>query len=300
MPLVGYLGVASANGDRSLVNAFIEGLWDAGYVEGEDVAVEYRWAAGSYDQLSALAGELVGKKVDLIVAGGGNASALAAKDATATIPIVFVSGGDPVGDHLVDSLARPGGNVTGVTFITADLTSKRLELVAEMIPRGVGIVALVNPDNPNTERVIGDAQRAAEAKHVSLRILKARTTAEIDAAFAALAQPQDGALVIGGDAFFNSKRGRLVTLAARHAIPTIYALREAAVGGGLISYGPSRGVVYHQAGAYVGRILKGDKPADLPVLQPATLELVINMRTAETLGLTIPPALLARADEVIE
>ena len=299
MPVIGYLGARSRGDVASLVAAFRQGLGETGYVEGQNLAIEYRYAEGSYDRLPALAADLVGRKVDLILAGG-DPSALAAKSATSTIPIVFIGGGDPVRDGLVASLARPGGNLTGVSFLNVELMPKRLELLSELAPQAGVIALLVNPNTPNTEQIIKDVQEAARAKGVQLPILKADTESEIDAAFATLVQLQAGALVVGADPFFNSRRDQLVALASRHAVPTIYPWREAAAAGGLISYGTSLTAALHQAGIYAGKILKGAKPADLPVQQPTRFELVINLKTAKALGLTVPQTLFARADEVIE
>jgi putative ABC transport system substrate-binding protein len=275
-------------------------LSETGYVEGQNVAIEYRWAEDHYDRLPAFAADLVSRKVDVIVTGGGIHTVRAAKNATSTIPIVFESGGDPVGDGLVASLARPGGNLTGITFLTAQLIPKRLELLRELVPQAGVIALLVNPNNANIEREMRDMQEAAHEKGVQLRILTASSESEIAAAFSDLNQRQAGALVVEADSFFARQRDQLVELAARHAVPSIYWFPEFARAGGLISYGPSLTVVYRQIGIYVGRILKGAKPADLPVVQPTTFELVINLKTAKALGLTVPPAILARADEVIE
>jgi putative tryptophan/tyrosine transport system substrate-binding protein len=254
---------------------------------------------GRYDRLPALAAELAARKVDVIVTQGGIPPARAAKDATATIPIVFV-GGDPIAAGLVASLARPGGNLTGMIFMTAEMVPKRLELISELVPQARVIALLVNPNNPLPEPITRDLQEAAQSKGLQLQILKAATEAEIDAAFATLVQRHAGALILGPDPFLNSRREQLVALAARHAVPAIYDFREHAAAGGLISYGPSLAAANRQAGSYAGRILNGAKPADLPVQQPTTFELVVNLRTAKALGLTVPPSILARADEVIE
>jgi putative ABC transport system substrate-binding protein len=299
VPVIGFLSSRSPGEAATVVAAFHQGLAETGYVEGQNLAIEYRWAEGRYDRLPALAADLVGRKVDGIVATGGTPSALAAKSATSTIPIVFISS-DPVVAGLVASFARPGGNVTGFSVLGDELLPKRLELLSELVPQARVIALLVNPNNTDTERSIGDVQEAARVKGVQLHILKASTEGGIDAAFASVVQLQAGPLVVGADPFFNSRRDQLVALAARHAVPAIYALREFAAAGGLISYGPSLAAAYRQAGIYAGRILKGEKPADLPVQQPTTFELVVNLNTAKALGLTIPPSILARADEVIE
>jgi putative ABC transport system substrate-binding protein len=300
MPVIGFLGTTSPEPNAPFVAAFHQGLGETGYVEGQNVAIEYRWAEGSYDRLPGLAGDLAGRKVDLIVAGGGSVVALAAKAATSTIPIVFISGDDAVAAGLVASLARPGGNLTGVSFLVVDLTAKLLELLSELVPRANVIALLVNPTNPLTERLTKVAQEAARAKGVQISFLKAGTEREIDAAFTSLSQLKAGALVVGADSFFAAQRDQLVALASSHAIPVIYPFREWVTAGGLVSYGPSLTDVYRQAGSYAGKILKGAKPADLPVQQPTRFELVINLKTAQALGLSVPQALLARADEVIE
>jgi putative ABC transport system substrate-binding protein len=298
-PVIGLLG--SIGPIAPQVAAFLQGLSQTGYVEGQNVTIEYRWAEGSYDRLPALAADLVGRNVDLIVATGGDVSALAAKSATSTIPIVFTAiGRDPVGLGLVASLARPGGNVTGFVGPTIELNPKRVELLSELVPQASLIALLVNPNNPTTERVVRDVQEAARAKGVQLEVLKSGTEGEIDAAFASLVQLHAAGLVVAGDAFFTSRRDQLAVLASRHAVPAIYNSREFAVAGGLISYGTSLAGIWRQAGIYAGKILKGAKPADLPVEQPTTFELVVNLKTAKALGLTVPHSILARADEVIE
>jgi len=281
-----------------MVAAFGRGLGELGYVNGRNVAIEYRWAQGHYDLLPALAAELVDRNVDLIAAAG-IPPALAAKKATTAIPIVF-NGSDPVEHGLIASLARPGGNVTGVSFLAVELHPKRLELVCEIAPQARTVALLVNPSNANTKRVIAAVQDAARTKEVQLNILSAGTASEIEASFASLVQLQVGALLVGADAFFDSQHKHIVALAARHAVPAIYYWRNYVEAGGLISYGPSLVTAYRQVGIYAGRILKGEKPADLPVQQPTHFELVVNLKTASALGLTIPPSILARADEVIE
>jgi len=300
MPVIGFLSSVSPGPLAAFVSAFRQGLSEAGYVERQNLAIEYRWAEGRYDRLPGLAAELVGRNVGVIVTTGGTVSARAAKSATSTIPIVSVFGGDPVADGLVASFARPGGNLTGLSILVRELMPKRLELLAEMVPQAGVIALLVNPSNPNAERIIREVQEAARTKGVQLHVLKAGTEGEIDAAFATLVQLHAGALVVAADPFFNSRREQLVALAARHAVPAIYEWREFATAGGLISYGTSLSAVYRQVGIYTGRILKGAKPTDLPVQQPTTFELVVNLKTAQQLGLTVPPSILARADEVIE
>jgi putative ABC transport system substrate-binding protein len=298
MPVIGFLASGSPGPSAPFVAALRQGLSETGYVEGENVAIEYRWAEADYDRLAALAADLVHGKVD-VIAAPGLPSALAAKSATSTIPIVF-SVGDPVERGLVPSLARPGGNLTGVSLINVQLMPKRLELLSELVPHASVIALLVNPNNANTERTIRDVEEAARAKGVQLNILKAGTENEVDAAFTSLVQLQAGALVVQADPFFISRRDQFVALALRHAVPAIYALREFAAAGGLISYGTSFTTAFRLVGIYVGKILKGAKPADLPVQQPTTFELVVNLNTAKALGLIVPPSILTRADEVIE
>jgi putative tryptophan/tyrosine transport system substrate-binding protein len=296
-PVIGYLGVGSPGSQPVLTAAFRVGLTEAGYIEGQNVTIEYRWAEGHSDRLPALAADLVSRKVDVIAAMAGTPPAVAAKDATSTIPIVF-SGGDPVERGLVSSLARPGGNLTGVSSL--DLSPKRLEMLSELVPGAKFIALLVNPNNPFAEITTTHAQEAARMKGVQLRVLTASTDSEIDAAFTTFAQMHVGGLIQPSDALFNSRLDHLVALASRHAVPTIYDWREYPAAGGLISYGPSLTAIFRQLGSYVGQILRGAKPADLPVQQPTTFELVVNLNTAKALGLTVSPAILARADEVIE
>ncbi len=300
MPVIGYLSGASPGPYAPFVAAFLQGLSDTGYVEGQNIAIEYHWAEGHYDRLPALAADLVGRKVDLIAASGGSVSVRAEKSATPTIPIVFTSGDDPVATGLVASLARPGGNLTGVSFLDVELNPKRLELLSELVPQARVIALLVNPNNSNADRTMREVQEAARAKGVQLPILKASTEGEIDAAFTTLVQLQAGALLAAGDPFFFTRREQLAALASRHSVPAIYEARESVVAGGLISYGASFTSVYRQLGIYAGTILKGAKPADLPVQQPTKFELVVNLKTAKALGLTVPQSLLMRADGVIE
>ena len=305
MPVIGYLAGTSPGLAAAAIAAFRQGLREWGYVEGQNLTIEYRWADGHYDRLPAMAADLVARNVDVIVTRGGTTAARAAKAATSTIPIVFEIGSDPVADGLVGSLARPGGNVTGLTILVVELMAKRLQLLRELVPRAEVVALLVNPNNVNAGRVIRDVEEAARHHGVELHILKASSESEIDAAFATLVRRQDGqrqarALVVATDPFIESRRDQLVALAARHAVPTIYGFREYVPAGGLISYGPSLTDAVRQQGIYAAKILKGAKPADLPVVQPTTFELVINLKTAKALGLTIPPSILARADEVIE
>jgi putative ABC transport system substrate-binding protein len=301
MPVIGLLSSTSPGASAPVVAAFRQGLSEAGYVEGQNLAIEHRWAEGHYDRLPALAADLVDRKVDVIATSGGDRSALVAKDATSTIPIVFTVGADPVELGLVASLARPGGNLTGVSGFAIELNPKRLELLSELVPQARAIALLLNPNSPNAGRMMRDVQEAVRAKGVELQILKASTESEIDAAFDSLDQLQAGALVLHAEPFFiNSQREQLVALAARHAIPMISGSRAMTVSGGLISYGSSLTALYRQVGVYVGKILKGAKPADLPIQQPTTFELVVNLKTAKALGLTVPPSILARANEVIE
>ena len=300
MPVIGLLGSASPDLWTDRLRAFRRGLSETGYVEDRNVAIEYRWAEGQNDRLPALAADLVRRKVAVISVLGGTVGALAAKAATTTIPIVLFSAGDPVMMGLVASLNRPGGNVTGVSDLSAQLGSKRLELLHELVPTATTIALLVNPTNPLAETQSKDLQAAARALGLELHILHAGTEREFDTVFATVAQLRAGALVIGVDGFFTDRMEQLAALTVRHAVPTIYINREFAAAGGLISYGGSRADAYRLVGIYTGRILKGEKPADLPVQQATKVELFINFKTAKALGLTVPLSLLGRADEVIE
>ena len=300
MPVIGYLSLASPGPFAHLVAAFSDGLKEIGYVGGQNVAIEYRWAEGQYERLPALSADLVRRQVSVIVATGGSVVGLVAKAATGTIPIVISSGGDPVKLGLVASLSRPGGNVTGVHLFLSLLDPKKLGLLRELVPQASVIAVLLNPNAADIQARLADVHEAAHAARQQIHILHASTERELDTAFATLSQVQAGALVVGADAFFNSRRDHVVALAARHAIPAIYEGRDYAVAGGLASYGTSLADGYRQVGIYTGRILKGEKPADLPVVQSTRFELVINLKTANALGLTVPDKLLVAADEVIE
>ena len=299
IPVIGFLNQGSAKASAYLAAAFRKGLNEIGYVEGNNVAIEYRWAEGRYDQLSELAADLVSRKVTVLAAAFLPA-ALAAKAATSTIPICFVTGTDPVEQGLVVSLNRPGSTVTGVAFFSAMVGAKRLSLLHDLLPAAGTFAVLVNPANSNAEPISRDLLTAARTLGKQIIVLRASTQHEIDGQFASLVQKRADALIVSPDAFFDSQRDHIVALVARHAIPAIYERRESAAAGGLMSYGASVADAYHQAGIYTGRILKGEKPADLPVMQSTRLEFVINLTTAKTLGLTFPPGLLAIADEVVE
>ena len=299
MPLVAFLNSGSPDGYAPMVAAFRQGLKETGYVESQNVAVEYRWAEGQYDRVPAMALELiVGRQVAVIVANFPGVMAI--KAAITTIPIVFTTASDPVQRGLVASLARPGGNVTGATQLNVEVSPKRLELAHELAPMATVIAVLVNPTHPSSETQLRDLQAAARILGVQLHVLHASTERDVETVFPTLAQLRPGALVIGNDTFFTSRAEQLAALALRHAVPAIYQDRPFAAAGGLMSYGGSNTDMYRIAGVYTGRILKGDKPADLPVQQATKVELAINMKTAKTLGLTMPTALLVRADEVIE
>jgi putative tryptophan/tyrosine transport system substrate-binding protein len=300
MPVVGFLHDGSSDERAHLVAAFRQGLIEAGYIEGRNVLVEYRWAQDQYDRLPALVTELVQRHVAVIATPGSIGAALAAKTATNTIPIVFSVGTDPVKLGLVASLNRPGGNVTGLSYLTQELGPKRLALLRELMPGGADVVVLANPKSAPTDYALQDMQAAAAAVGQRLSVLRASNNQEIGAAFLAMVQRRAPALVIVTDPLFTSRRVQLVTLAARHAIPAIYTSREFPEVGGLMSYGTNLPDVYRQVGFYAGRILKGDKPADLPVVQPTKFEFVINLATAQAIGLDVPASLLAQADEVIE
>jgi putative tryptophan/tyrosine transport system substrate-binding protein len=300
LPVIGYLSGQSPNDYATFLAAFRQGLNETGYVEHRNVGIEYRWAEGQYGKLPALAADLVRLQVSVIAATGTTASALAARAATATIPIVFITGGDPVKLGLVSSFNRPAGNATGVGFLTNELSPKRLDLLHKLVPSATAIGVLVNPTLPLSQPEMSNVQAAARVLGLRVYVENASSERDIDAAFASFVQERVNALFVGADAFFTDRRDQLVALAARHALPAIYALPEVAAAGGLMSYGPRQTDVYRQVGVYTGRILNGEKPSDLPVMQPTKYEMVINMKTAKALGLTIPETLLATADQVIE
>jgi putative tryptophan/tyrosine transport system substrate-binding protein len=299
MPVVGFVNIGSAEGYAPQVSAFLKGLTEAGYVDGQNVAIEYRWANGQYDRLTALVDDLVRRRVSVIAATSTPAN-LVAKAATTTIPIVFTTGGDPVQLGLVASLGRPGGNVTGVTNVTVEVAPKRLELAHELVHQASVFGLLINPGNPLAENVKRDSQAAALKLGLQLNVQHATTDAELDRAFTAFREMHVGAVVIGTDGFFNDHVEHLAALAIRNSVPAVYQYHQFVAAGGLASYGGSILDSYRLAGGYVGRILKGEKPADLPVQQASNIELLLNLKTAKTLGITVPQSVQNRADEVIE
>jgi putative tryptophan/tyrosine transport system substrate-binding protein len=301
MPVVGFLSSRSPSESASEVAAFHEGLREAGFVERQNLAIEYRWAEGQYNRLPAMAADLIGRQVAVIVGAGGSAPAQAAKAATATIPLVFISGSEnPVKDGLVASINRPGGNVTGISVITSALGPKRFELLHELVPKATVVGVLVNPNYVDADLQMRELQEAAGAFKLTIQDMRASTELDIDSAFESLIQQKIGALFVANDPFFTDRRHQIIALAAHNAVPVIYNNRLFAEAGGLVSYGANFSDGYRQAGNYVGRILKRESPADLPVLRPTKFELVINLKTAKALGLTVPAALLTTADEVIE
>jgi putative ABC transport system substrate-binding protein len=301
MPTVGFLHATSADTNADRLRAFRQGLKDIGFIEGQNVAIEYRWAENQFDRLPALAADLVRRQVDVIVATGGSVPVLAARAATSRIPIVFTIPEDPVRLGVVASLARPGGNATGINFFSIELAAKRLELLRELVPAAARVVVLINSADPtNSETMLRDIETASSAMKLQIQVVNANTSREIDAAFATFVRERPDALFVSGGPFLLSRRVQLALLAARHTVPASYGSREYAEIGGLMSYGTSLTDVYRQVGVYAGRILKGEKAADLPVIQPTKFELVINLPAARALGLEVPPTLLARADEVIE
>jgi ABC-type uncharacterized transport system substrate-binding protein len=300
MAVIGFVSGRSPKESTGVVAAFRRGLGETGFVEGQNLLIAFRWAEGHYDRLPALAGELVGLRVGVLVAAGGTASALAAKAATATIPIVFTAVGDPVGTGLVASLSRPEANVTGMSVLAPAIVGKRIELLKRSVPTAAGIAYLVNPSSPSSVIELNEALAAANTLGIPLHVLNASTEGDLEAAFASVVRLRAGGLVVAIEAFFDNQRDRLAALSVRHAVPTLYGSRENVAAGGLMSYGPNIADSYRWAGVYTGRILKGEKPAELPVMQPTKFDLVINLRTAKALGLEIPPTLVALADEVIE
>jgi putative ABC transport system substrate-binding protein len=300
MPVVGYLSARSAETDVPMIAALRQGLAGAGYIDGQNLAIEYRYGEGQHDRLRGLADELVRRQISVIVTGGGEIAALAAQAATAQVPIVFNVGGDPVRVGLVASVRRPGGNLTGVSSFLGELAAKQLGLLRELVPGTTTIAILVNPNEPVTDPLVRQVEEAAQRVRQKIVILRASTEREIDAAFGSLVEQRAGALLVGAGPLFVTRRDQLIAQAARHALPTMYFRRDLPEAGGLISYGSTIAEGYQQMGAYAGRILKGEKPADLPVLQPTKFELVINLKTAKALGITVPNSMQLLADEVIE
>jgi len=300
IPFIGFLNSGLPNERSHLIDAFRAGLKEAGYIDGKDVAIEYRWAEGHLERLPGLAKELVSRKVAVIVASGGNAPALSAQASTSEIPIVFTGGGDPVKLGLVKSLSRPGANLTGVANIATALTAKRLQILRELLPRSHEVAFLVNPDAPEAKALITEAETAAQAKDTKINVLLARNENEIEAAFATMKKQHVSAVIIGATQPYNTRREQIVALAERHSIPASYAFREFVAAGGLMSYGPHLAEIYRQAGVYAGRILKGAKPAEMPVVQATKIEMVVNLNTAKKLGLSLSRDFLSQVDEVIQ
>ena len=300
IPVVGYLSARSPEDTGHLVDAVRRGLREEGFVEGQNVAIEYRYAVGEYDRLAPMAAELVRRRVSVLTTTGGENAAFAAKAATSKIPIVFVIGGDPVMEGFAANFNRPSGNATGITLLTNQLEPKRLGLLRQLLPSATKIAFLVNPGFAQSERQLTDVHTAAGAINLQLRVLKANVDGDLDAAFEAIAQEHVGALAVGAAPFFDTRRDKIVSLAARYAVPTMYHFRDFVTAGGLISYGVDPVEVYRQAGTYTGRLLKGSKPADLPIMQASKFEFVINLKTAKALGLKVPEGIVAAADDVIE
>ena len=300
VPVVGYLSGGFPEPAKSFVAAFRKGLRETNYVDGQNVAIEFRWAQGQYDLLPGLAEDLVKRKVDVLAAMGGTPTIIAAKGATSSIPIVFLGGVDLVADGMVASLARPGGNITGISIMAFELNGKRLELLSDLVPKAEHFALLINPSNPTAKRVVEEVQANARAKGLRLNVLNASNEHDIDAAFSDLGRQRESGVIVAADAFFNSRRNQIVALASHQSLPAIYEWREFVAAGGLISYGASQMDLFRQVGVHVGRVLAGANPADLPIEQPTKFELAINMNTAKALGLAVPQSIIARADEIIE
>ena len=300
MPVIGFMHTASADRFTHLVSAFRAGLKEAGYIEGQNVVIEYRWAEGQYDRLPKFAADLVARQVSVLAATGGDQSGLAAKATNTTIPIVFEVGGDPVQLGLVASLNRPGGNLTGTTLLSAELAPKRLELLHDLVPKAINVALLVNPTSPDADAQAKELQAVAPAVGMQVQVFQAGNDSDLDDAFAAMAERNANALVLQADPFFTNRRDRLVSLANRHAIPAMYPFREFATAGGLMTYGADIAEVFRETGVYTGRILRGQSPADLPVLQPTKFDLVLNLKAAKALGITVPLTLQMTANDVIE